>query len=87
MNHETTPPYLRDQFKTCDQKVKLPKIISRMKYVFQTEIWCRFQFYSQKLNLDFKSEIRNEILNLKLFHIDLHRAPMVKNVVKMGQID
>ena len=59
VNHETTPPYLRDQFKTYDQKVRLPKIISRIKYVFQTEIWYRFQFYSQKLNLDFKSEIRN----------------------------
>ena len=71
MNHETTPPYLTDQFKTYDQKVKLPKIISILKYVFQTEIWYRFQFYSQKLNLDFKSEIRNEIfINLKLFHID-----------------
>ena len=77
----------RDQFKTCDQKVKLPKKISRIKYVFETEIGYRFQFCSQKLNLDFKSEIRNEILNLKFFHIDLHRATMVKNVVKMGQID
>ena len=24
------------------KKVELPKIISRMKYVFQTEIWYRF---------------------------------------------
>ena len=77
----------RTNLRHATKKVELPKIISRMKYVFQTEIWYRFQFYSQELNLDFKSEIRNEILNLKLFHIDLHRAPMVKNVVKMGQID